>query len=303
MSEDLDRCPVCKSDKYLNPKMVLLVNPECYHKMCEACVARIFTLGPAPCPICSRQLRKTKFRAQTFSDIHIEKEVDTRRRLAKVFNRKEEEFETLDKYNDYLEDVEMITFNLIQGIDVEATERRVKAYEMANKNAISANSLKAAAELAEAQEVERSQKEAKIEMARLNREAIENEGREKEERKAELVSAFASGADAEETKRDIYQVSEKRRQARTKEIEAAMSRTMKQIKSQTNDRLTSVKPESAVPFSPLLGWGAKTDLYTVQSEYEDSFLSVLKRDRAFIGGGARIQDIYERALFEAFAGL
>lgn len=28
-----DQCPVCKSDRYLNPKLRLLVS-SCYHKMC-----------------------------------------------------------------------------------------------------------------------------------------------------------------------------------------------------------------------------------------------------------------------------
>lgn len=269
--------------------------------MCEACVARIFTLGPAPCPICGRQLRKNKFRAQTFSDVQIEKEIDVRRRLAKVFNRHEEDFDDLEKYNDYLEDVEMITFNLIQGLDVEATERRVKAYEAANKNAISANSLREAAEMAEAQELERIERQARNEMARLNREAITQEHSEKEERNAELLSAMSSGADLERTKRDILKNSKKRLETQKREAEAAMSRSMRQIKAQTKDRLRSLKQAGENPFSPLLGWGAKTDLYTVQDDYEDPFLCQLKRDKAFSGGGGRLQDIYERALFEAFA--
>lgn len=28
-----DQCPICKSDRYLNPKLRLLVSSECYHKM------------------------------------------------------------------------------------------------------------------------------------------------------------------------------------------------------------------------------------------------------------------------------
>lgn len=28
-----DQCPVCKSDRYLNPKLRLLVSSTCYHKM------------------------------------------------------------------------------------------------------------------------------------------------------------------------------------------------------------------------------------------------------------------------------
>jgi len=81
-----DICPVCKSSRYLNPNMKFLVNPECYHKMCESCVDRIFSHGPAPCPIagCKRTLRKAKFRSQTFEDLKVEREVDIRRRVARV---------------------------------------------------------------------------------------------------------------------------------------------------------------------------------------------------------------------------
>ena len=81
-----DICPVCKSSRYLNPDMKFLVNPECYHKMCESCVERIFSHGPAPCPVagCHRTLRKQRFRKQTFGDIQVEKEVDVRKRVAKT---------------------------------------------------------------------------------------------------------------------------------------------------------------------------------------------------------------------------
>ena len=79
-----DICPVCKSSRYLNPSMRFLVNPECYHKMCESCVDRIFSQGPAPCPVagCARTLRKQRFRKQTFEDLQIEREVDIRQRVA-----------------------------------------------------------------------------------------------------------------------------------------------------------------------------------------------------------------------------
>lgn len=81
-----DICPVCKSSRYLNPNMKFKVNPECYHKMCESCVDRIFSHGPAPCPIagCARTLRKAKFRTQTFEDLKVEREVDIRRRVARA---------------------------------------------------------------------------------------------------------------------------------------------------------------------------------------------------------------------------
>lgn len=69
--------------------MKFLINPECYHKMCESCVDRIFSSGPAPCPVagCGRTLRKQRFRKQILKDIRIEREVDIRRRINTVYAR------------------------------------------------------------------------------------------------------------------------------------------------------------------------------------------------------------------------
>ncbi|KAF2713733.1 CDK-activating kinase assembly factor [Pleomassaria siparia CBS 279.74] len=126
-----DICPVCKSSRYLNPNMKFLVNPECYHKMCESCVDRIFSHGPAPCPIagCKRTLRKARFRRQTFEDLKVEREVDIRRKVAKLFDKEQDDFETLRDYNDYLETVETTLWNLILKIDLEATNRRIGLWQ------------------------------------------------------------------------------------------------------------------------------------------------------------------------------
>ncbi|KAL6702573.1 TFIIH/NER complex subunit [Coniothyrium glycines] len=139
VADDGDICPVCKSSRYLNPNMKFKVNPECYHKMCESCVDRLFSGGPANCPIagCARTLRKAKFREQTFEDLKIEREVDIRRRVARAFDKREDDFETLRDYNDYLEQIEEVTWNLILRIDVEATEnclRRWEDYQKAESN-------------------------------------------------------------------------------------------------------------------------------------------------------------------------
>ena len=50
---------------------------------CESCIDRLFTLGPAPCPICNKVLRKLAFTPQTFEDLSVEKEVAIRKRIAK----------------------------------------------------------------------------------------------------------------------------------------------------------------------------------------------------------------------------
>ena len=44
-------------------------------------------------------------------------------RVLAIFNKRQGDFETLKAYNDYLERVEELIFNMSEGIDVSATER------------------------------------------------------------------------------------------------------------------------------------------------------------------------------------
>jgi CDK-activating kinase assembly factor MAT1 len=57
-------------------------------------------------------------------------------------NKKEDDFETLKDYNDYLEQVEEITWNLILKIDVEASESRLRRWEEHQKAELNPNAIK-----------------------------------------------------------------------------------------------------------------------------------------------------------------
>lgn len=133
-----DACPNCKTTRFLNPKLKLLVSP-CYHKLCTSCIDRIWSLGPAHCPECNTLCRKTQFGNQTFSDLGVEREVDLRKRIARTYSKTQDDFDDLQGYNDYLEEVEQVTFNLINQVDVEATQARIAAYESVNRPAAGRN--------------------------------------------------------------------------------------------------------------------------------------------------------------------
>ena len=77
--------------------------------MCESCIDRLFSLGPAACPECGQVVRKQQFSAQIFEDLQVEEEVNIRKRVSRLFNRRPEEFPTLRAYNDYLEEFEEIS--------------------------------------------------------------------------------------------------------------------------------------------------------------------------------------------------
>ena len=107
------KCPVCKSDSYLNPGIKILISP-CFHKLCEQCVYRIFARGYAPCPICQTPLRRVNFIASTFEDVEVAREVNIRRITSRHFTRKSTEFNSEEEYNDYLEAFENLVFELLE---------------------------------------------------------------------------------------------------------------------------------------------------------------------------------------------
>ncbi|OVA15505.1 Cdk-activating kinase assembly factor MAT1/Tfb3 [Macleaya cordata] len=64
------------------------------------------------------------------------KEMAIRKRIANIFNKREEDFPSLREYNDYLEEVEDMTFSLIEGIDVAAIEAKIAKYQEENAEQI-----------------------------------------------------------------------------------------------------------------------------------------------------------------------
>jgi len=145
-------CPMCKTTKYRNPSMRLMVN-VCGHALCESCVELLFAKGSGACQECRIPLRRADFRLQLFEDASVDKAVDIRRNILRSFNKVREDFEDLRGYNDYLEMVEDIIFNLCNGIDVAETERKVREYKEANQEAISKNRHKISDELLELEDI------------------------------------------------------------------------------------------------------------------------------------------------------
>ncbi|KAL2538860.1 CDK-activating kinase assembly factor-related [Forsythia ovata] len=64
------------------------------------------------------------------------KEIATRKRIASIYNKREEDFPSLREYNDYLEEVEDMICNLIEGVDVPAIEAKIAEYQKENAEQI-----------------------------------------------------------------------------------------------------------------------------------------------------------------------
>ncbi|OJA08851.1 hypothetical protein AZE42_10404 [Rhizopogon vesiculosus] len=296
-----DQCPVCKSDRYLNPKLRLLVS-SCYHKMCESCIDRLFTLGPAPCPICQKVLRKLAFTPQTFEDLTVEKEVAVRRRIAKEFNKRREDFPDLHTYNDYLEEVEDITFNLINDIDVPQTEARIAAHRTENAVLIELNLQREeqyAHALREQEELERQEKEQRA--LELRRE-VEIEREERETSQREIIDRL------ETSTKDAAKVIAKSR-AEAMKRSSARTTTSTVLRSSAQLLRARAAQSTVIPDPPHIplqdNWDSYEDLYTLKDQYDDMYSDAVRKDREGImrAGGYRVEEAWDRALRCAVAGL
>uniref|UniRef100_A0A452FLM0 CDK-activating kinase assembly factor MAT1 n=1 Tax=Capra hircus TaxID=9925 RepID=A0A452FLM0_CAPHI len=134
-------CPRCKTTKYRNPSLKLMVN-VCGHTLCESCVDLLFVRGAGNCPECGTPLRKSNFRVQLFEDPTVDKEVEIRKKVLKIYNKREEDFPSLREYNDFLEEVEEIVFNLTNNVDLDNTKKKMEIYQKENKDVIQKNKLK-----------------------------------------------------------------------------------------------------------------------------------------------------------------
>ena len=310
-----ESCPVCKSSRYLNSNLRFLVNPECYHKMCESCVDRIFANGPAQCPLpgCKKTLRKHRFRTQTFEDIRVEREIDIRKRVALVFNKREEDFEDLRAYNDYLNDVEDITFNLVEGIDVDESNERLESYRTKHADEIANNQHLAKEENTSYKALQKQERQ----QAKMRREAAlreeQDERREAAETKRDMLNRLANGTeDAETIAKEGQQVQLKKRLYRQaaadkqRRLQAASDNKGNGSSNLVIKGLKSRKaPEPEAPIDPF--GGLRMDgqqYYKVQDDYSWSVIQNPRNDKVVCAGGYDVMEQFgRRALCEAFAGL
>lgn len=152
-------------------------------------------LGSGSCPECKIPLRRTNFRVQLFEDPMVEKEVNIRKRVLRDYNKKEEDFATLNEYNDYLEEIETVIYNLANNIDVTETNKRIEQYKKDNKEQIAKSKSKLGRteyELEEMLELEKQKdEERRVELVREEAEAKRKKIREKEALIDELM--FSEG--------------------------------------------------------------------------------------------------------------
>ncbi|KAI3404908.1 TFB3 [Candida oxycetoniae] len=293
-----DMCPICKTDKYLSPSMTFLINPECYHKICESCVDRIFSLGPAPCPYpkCGKILRKNKFKQQVFGDLKIEKEIDVRRKVGGIYNKTQEDFATLEEYNQYLELVEEIVFKLSNGIEVEKTEQDLAQYEQEHKIEILEKNMRESQRTANLTKYQDAMERLKQEKLKIQRKMEMEDLEFKKLQQQELLDRMSNSdmSSAELIQHHQMQLN-KRNSLRKKQLQQITNKLDQQFIPKQSE------PNNSIPFTPFEGDRA-SPMYNTE-EYHDPYIFELSSKKEYLAAGWRLELVFQRALDEAFCGI
>jgi CDK-activating kinase assembly factor MAT1 len=244
------------------------------------------------------------FIPQTFEDLVVEKEVAVRRKLAKEFNKRREDFPDLRSYNDYLQEVEDITFNLINDIDIPETQARIAAFRKENAALIELNQQREEAyvqALKEQEDAERREKQLRAEELR-RAEQEEREAREGE-RRALIDNLEHSDADATRLVAHARAEALKRAAVRTAAAQQAVQQSSAHLLRSRAAQSAVVPDQPHVPLQD--DYYAYEDLYSLRSSYFDPASDAVRRDKEGImrAGGYCIEEAWTRAIRSAVAGL
>ena len=110
-------------------------------------------------------LNKSKYSVSNFEDDEIERDLIVRRKVLSDFNLFEEDFESVEEYDDYLEMVEEIIYNLANEIDLVETKNKIETHKRKYRSKILANRQRLSREQQRLEDNIESERKAKLRMA------------------------------------------------------------------------------------------------------------------------------------------
>lgn len=145
MDED-EACAKCANTKSLMPNLQIRFSTCCGYAICETCLFQLFQFSKqSKCPGCPKRIEKKAFSETNFDGQNYSREATVRKQIERTLCMTEDDFpKNTTGYNDHLEFVTDIVYDMTYGTDEEkiAAEARAKQFYERNKAKIDANWVK-----------------------------------------------------------------------------------------------------------------------------------------------------------------
>ena len=140
--DEIQECPHCHRNKELEPDLQFLFSECCGYALCESCTSQIFNKNTSlRCPNCNETVNKKKYSKNRLSTQQFQNEASRRTHIHQACNLREDDFDTKQEWNDYLEFVEDLVYDLSHGTAQErkAAEERFKKWRHKNQEKVEKN--------------------------------------------------------------------------------------------------------------------------------------------------------------------
>jgi len=136
-----DQCVICGTAEGDSISQITLMTNaviSCGHQFCPSCIDREFgRRREFPCPVCETVVKKVHLTQRSLDDVQCERDTSWRRRVLSVFNKRREDFQELQEYNDYLEKAEDMIYAIVNEMaEAEGFKEKLRQYEEENRSAI-----------------------------------------------------------------------------------------------------------------------------------------------------------------------
>lgn len=206
----------------------------------------------------------------------------------------------LRSWNDYLENVETLTFNLLYDIDVEETEAKLASYAAQNRDSISRNRMLEGQDRDTCLTAETQRKQH----AKLSREESVREAEEhRQQRIRDDVEAQERIRRGDNPKIAVKNVARKKAASSREAAPAATADLGAGPLFEIQGLKPTAAPEPKEVFDPFGGFVFKPLYFHLQPKYHYPWLDAARSDTATLAGGFDTKDYCARAMTEAFAGL
>merc|ERR1711976_312129 len=232
-------CRNCKSNDRNKPDLILKIN-ICGHSLCDGCVNLIFRHEEALCPIegCGLRLKKAKFRDRKFEDEILDKEMNFRKLVERVYNQQESNFSNPEDYGNYLEEKEEKIYKLTYDSTetMKSILKEIEEHQKENFKTISKNNKEISAKL----------KEWKYEVEKQKQfdEFIANKHREEDQARLQKQNVSKHDTDlinkiAQQAQQDVAQIvksHQEQQQAEKARLEAEERLKLEELKLENEEK-------------------------------------------------------------------